>query len=140
MHRGYLTTAFILAAITVALGAFGAHKLEGSVTEKAVKTFETAVRYQFYHAIALAITGMMYKAYPNKWISTSGMFFLFGILLFSGSLYLLTLSIAIESADFGWVGPITPIGGVFFILGWVYLAVGIRNKKIIKTQDAHQDR
>lgn len=129
MHRGYLTTAFILAAITVALGAFGAHKLADIAPEKAVKTFETAVRYQFYHVIALVITGILYSSYPNKWIRTSGMFFLLGISLFSGSLYLLTLSMALESADFKWVGPITPVGGVFFILGWIYLAVGIRNNK-----------
>ena len=137
MHRGYLTTAFILAAVTVALGAFGAHKLEGAVTEKAVKTFETAVRYQFYHVIALAIAGMLYKSYRNKWIRTAGLFFMLGIFLFSGSLYLLTVSMAIESADFKWVGPITPIGGVFFILGWIYLAVGIRNNK---KQNVHADQ
>ena len=129
MHRGYLTTAFVLAAVTVALGAFGAHKLADVAPEKAVKTFETAVRYQFYHVIALALTGILYNSYRNKWVRTSGMFFLLGIFLFCGSLYLLTLSMAIESADFKWVGPITPVGGVFFILGWIYLAVGIRNNK-----------
>ncbi len=133
MHRGYLTTAFILAAITVALGAFGAHKLQDIASEKAVKTFETAVRYQFYHVIALAIAGILYKSYTNKWIKTSGTFFLLGIFLFSGSLYLLTLSIAIKSADFNWVGPITPVGGIFFILGWIYLAVGVRTEKTTRT-------
>jgi len=139
MHRGYLTTAFILAAITVALGAFGAHKLEDIAPPTALKTFDTAVRYQFYHVFALAVSGILYKSYRNKWIRTSGMFFLLGIFLFSGSLYLLTLSIAKESADFKWVGPITPIGGVFFILGWIYLAVGIRNTKK-QNGNANQDR
>ena len=129
MHKGYLKAAFILAAIAVALGAFGAHKLDGVVADKAVKTFETAVRYQFYHVIALALAGILFKEFPNKWMKTSGIFFLLGILFFSGSLYILTYGIAIDSTSFKWVGPITPIGGVFFILGWIYLALGIKSNK-----------
>ena len=126
MHKAYLRTAFILAAITVALGAFGAHGLEGKVADKAVKTFETAVRYQFFHVLALALAGILYKDFPNKYIRASGIFFLLGILLFSGSLYVLTYASAAVSPNFKWVGPITPIGGVLFIAGWIYLALGIR--------------
>jgi uncharacterized membrane protein YgdD (TMEM256/DUF423 family) len=126
MHKGYLRTAFILGAITVAMGAFGAHGLEGNVADKAVKTFETAVRYQFYHVIALALAGMLYKEFPNKWIRTSGILFLLGMLLFCGSLYILTFSVATVSPSFKWAGPITPVGGVLFIVGWIYLALGIR--------------
>lgn len=128
MHKGYLRIAFILAAITVGLGAFGAHQLDGVVTDKAVKTFETAVRYQFFHVIALALAGILYKEFPNKWIRTSGIFFLLGIILFSGSLYILTYSTATVSPNFKWVGPITPVGGVMFIVGWIYLALGIRDR------------
>jgi len=130
MHRRFLIIAFVLGAVTVALGAFGAHGLEGTVSDKAVKTFETAVRYQMYHVFALALAGMIYKDFPNKWIRTSGIFFLLGILLFSGSLYLLTYASAIVSPNFKWVGPITPIGGLMFIAGWICLALGIRKRKL----------
>lgn len=129
MHKRYLTIAFILAAVTVALGAFGAHGLEGKVSDKAVKTFETAVRYQMYHVLALALAGILYKEFTNKWIKTSGIFFLLGILMFSGSLYVLTYAAATVSPNFKWVGPITPIGGVMFIVGWIYLALGIRKRQ-----------
>lgn len=128
MHRRYLRTAAILGALTVALGAFGAHGLEGKVADKAVKTFETAVRYQMFHVFALALAGILYRDFPNKWIKTSGVLFLLGILLFSGSLYLLTWATAVVSPNFRWVGPITPVGGLFFIGGWIYLAVGVNKK------------
>jgi uncharacterized membrane protein YgdD (TMEM256/DUF423 family) len=128
MHKGYLRIAFILAAMTVALGAFGAHQLEGVVTDKAVKVFETAVRYQFFHVIGLALAGIMYKEYPNRWIKNAGIFFLLGILLFSGSLYILTYSTATVSPGFKWAGPITPVGGLMFIVGWIYLALGAGKK------------
>jgi uncharacterized membrane protein YgdD (TMEM256/DUF423 family) len=126
MHKGYLRTAFILGAITVAMGAFGAHGLEGKVAEKAVKTFETAVRYQFYHVMALALAGILYREFPNKWTRNAGLFFLLGMLLFCGSLYILTYSIATVSPAFKWAGPITPLGGVMLIVGWICLAAGIR--------------
>lgn len=128
MHRGYLVTAFILAAITVALGAFGAHGLEGNVADKAVKTFETAVRYQFFHVIALALAGIVYRYYPNKLVKAAGVFFLLGMLFFSGSLYVLTYKIAAVHPGLGWVGPITPFGGLCFILGWILLAMGLLKK------------
>lgn len=127
MHKGFLRTAFILAAITVALGAFGAHGLEGKVPDKSVKVFETAVRYQLFHAIALALAAILYKSFPNKWVKNAGIFFLLGILFFSGSLYLLTYSTAVDSSNFKWAGPITPLGGLMFIIGWISLAFGIKN-------------
>jgi uncharacterized membrane protein YgdD (TMEM256/DUF423 family) len=126
MNKSYLKTAFILGAITIALGAFGAHALDGKVADKAIKTFETAVRYQFYHVIALALAGILYRDFRNKWIKTAGLLFGLGMLLFCGSLYLLTYSTATVSPNFKWVGPITPLGGVFFIAGWTCLALGIR--------------
>lgn len=126
MHKGYLRTAFILTAITVALGAFGAHQLKEMVADDAVDVYKTAVLYQFIHVIGLAFAGMLYKEYSNKWIRTSGIFFLLGILLFSGSLYIITYSKAIVSPSFKWVAPVTPVGGVMFIIGWIYLALGIR--------------
>lgn len=128
MHKGYLRLAALLAALTVGLGAFGAHGLEAHVADKAVKTFETAVRYQFYHVLALALAGILYREFPNKWTKIAAICFIAGILLFSGSLYVLTYSIAAVSPDFKWAGPITPLGGVCFIAGWISLAIAVKGR------------
>jgi uncharacterized membrane protein YgdD (TMEM256/DUF423 family) len=130
MDRTYLRIAFILGAITVALGAFGAHGLKGKVSNDAVEVFKTGVLYQFIHVFALAIAGILCKEFTNKWIRTSGIFFLLGILMFSGSLYVLTYATATVSPNFKWVGPITPIGGLMFIVGWICLALGVRSNNI----------
>lgn len=124
MHKYYLTIACFLGAFTVALGAFGAHALKSLVDEHSLSVYDTAIRYQFFHILALAISALIYKIYPNKLIRLSGLFFLLGILFFSGSLYLLTYKAAIGSDGFAWAGPITPIGGLFFITGWVLLGFG----------------
>lgn len=126
MHKGFLQTAFILAAITVALGAFGAHGLDGRITERALKTFETAVRYQFFHVIGLAVAGMLFREFPNKWVRFAGICFITGIVFFSGSLYLFTWAAVSGTGGFRWAGPITPLGGLFFIIGWICLAAATR--------------
>jgi uncharacterized membrane protein YgdD (TMEM256/DUF423 family) len=126
MHKGYLKTAFILGAITVALGAFGAHGLKGKVSNDAIEIYKTAVLYQFIHVFALALAGILFKDFTNKFIKTAGTFFLLGITFFCGSLYILTYATGVASENFKWAGPITPIGGVLFIVGWIYLALGIR--------------
>ena len=125
MHKQYLVTAAWLAAFTVALGAFGAHGLKAILTPASLATFETGVRYQFYHVFALAITGMLWKEYPGKLLLMAGRFFILGILFFSGSLYLLTFLTVQGISDFLWVGAITPLGGLFFILGWFLLGLSI---------------
>lgn len=125
MHKQYLVTAAWLAAFTVALGAFGAHGLKAILTPASLATFETGVRYQFYHVFALAITGILWKEYPGKLLMVAGRFFILGILFFSGSLYLLTFLTVLGISDFHWVGAITPLGGLFFILGWFLLGLSI---------------
>lgn len=125
MHKGFLITAALIGALSVVFGAFGAHALKAIVNEQALAAYETAVRYQFYHVFALALAGVLYKTYPNTLIISAGRFFIGGIILFCGSLYLLTYGASV-SASYRWAGPITPVGGVFFILGWVWLALGIR--------------
>ncbi len=85
--------------------------------------FDTGVRYQFYHSIALLLTGIVYAAFPLKSIRLASTFFFVGILLFSGSLYAMTL-LSISHITLGPVGVITPIGGLFFIIGWCLLAAG----------------
>lgn len=128
MHKGYIKTAAFLGAISVMLGAFAAHKLKQIVSEQAVNIFETAVRYQIYHVFALALSAVMYKEYPNKLISASGILFMLGILFFSGSLYLLTYITANNIMGLDWIGAITPIGGLFFIIGWLCLSLGVKYK------------
>jgi uncharacterized membrane protein YgdD (TMEM256/DUF423 family) len=128
MHTTYLKTAAFLGALTVAMGAFGAHKLKTLVAATVVNTYETAIKYQFYHVIALLITGILYGTYTNKLIKTAGAFFILGIIFFSGSLYILTYKEALVLPGLKWVGPITPIGGFFFMIGWICLGLGIGKK------------
>ena len=107
----------IFAGLGVAGGAFAAHALKGVLTPEQLAAFETGVRYQMYHSLALLFVGWLERQGANRWTSRAGWSFVAGILLFSGSLYLLSL--------FGmrWAGPITPLGGLSLIAGWVYLAL-----------------
>ncbi|MFZ1528516.1 MAG: DUF423 domain-containing protein [Ferruginibacter sp.] len=132
MHRGILKIASLLGALSVALGAFGAHGLKKMVSENAVSTFETAVRYQFYHVFALLVVGLLYKEFVSKTLLYSARFFMLGIILFSGSLYVLTFLQAAVMPGYKWVGAITPVGGLCFIAGWLLLfyAVWQRSRKI----------
>lgn len=125
MHKSFLRASAMLGALSVALGAFGAHALRGRVSEVAVNTFETGVRYQFYHVLALALLGILHKEFSSKWISWAGNLFLLGILLFSGSLYMLTFTVAAGKTGFNWLGVITPFGGLAFIAGWFCMLMGI---------------
>jgi uncharacterized membrane protein YgdD (TMEM256/DUF423 family) len=125
MHKGYLVTAAFLGALSVALGAFGAHALKTLINEQSLTTYETAVRYQFYHVFALALAGIVYKASPNAFVKNAGRLFIIGIILFSGSLYLLTYATA-NNISLRWAGPLTPLGGAMLIVGWICLALGIR--------------
>lgn len=125
MHKAFLKTATIIGALSVALGAFAAHSLKSNVSDYAVDIFETGVRYQFYHAFALLASGILYKEFTNNFVRWSGRCFIAGIILFSGSLYLLTFIKAAVKPGYDWVGAITPVGGLFFIVGWVCLFLGI---------------
>ncbi len=128
MHKGFIKTASILGALTVALGAFAAHFLKEQISDYAVNIFETGVRYQFYHVFALLAAGMLYKEFPNRFIKWSGILFIAGIILFSGSLYCLMYIKGAVMPGYKWIGAITPIGGLFFILGWISLFIGCSKK------------
>jgi uncharacterized membrane protein YgdD (TMEM256/DUF423 family) len=125
MHKGFLVAASVLGALSVALGAFGAHALKKIVPPETVATFETGVRYQFYHTFALFITAVLYATFPGKWIVSAGWLFILGIVLFSGSLYILTAIKATNTVGLKGIGIITPIGGLLFIAGWLCLLIGI---------------
>lgn len=129
MHKTYLSAAALLGALAVALGAFGAHGLKQIVPPETVTTFETGVRYQVYHTLALLFVAILFERFPNKWLRWSGACYLIGILLFSGSLYLMTILKATEQVGLGGLGIITPIGGLFFIAGWLLLFAGVAGKK-----------
>ncbi|MBC7902820.1 MAG: DUF423 domain-containing protein [Gemmatimonadaceae bacterium] len=128
MHRGFLITATLLGALSVALGAFAAHGLRQLVTPETAATFETGVRYQFYHTFALFIVGILYEKLPVSLLRWAGKCFLAGILLFSGSLYLLTAMKATDMVGLTGIGLITPFGGLFFIAGWTLLMVAFIKK------------
>lgn len=125
MHKPFLQLAALLGAVSVAFGAFGAHALKKMVSESVVNIFETGVRYQFYHVFALAVVGILYREFSNKWILWAGNFFLIGMLLFSGSLYILTYIKFLDKQNLNWIGAITPLGGVAFIAGWICMFVGL---------------
>ena len=110
-----------MAAIAVALGAFGAHGLKKVVSAEAVQIFQTGVQYQMYHALALVLTGLVYEKSSPKFARIAGILFLTGIILFSGSLYLLTAGKAADTATLDKAGIITPVGGLAFIGGWLFL-------------------
>lgn len=125
MDKKILVTASVFGALAVVLGAFGAHGLKAALQPAALDNWKTAVSYQFYHTFALLFLYLL----PSK-SSKSLTYWCFsiGILLFSGSIYLLSTR-TLTGIDLPFLGPLTPVGGVFFIVGWVSLMVaGVKNK------------
>lgn len=115
-----LVVGSICAFLSVALGAFGAHALKRRMSAEMLKVFETGVTYQMYHALALVATGVMASVrVGGALILLSGWLFLAGIILFSGSLYLLSLTGKRA------LGAITPLGGLCFLAGWVLVIIGV---------------
>ncbi len=125
MHKGFLIIASILGALSVVLGAFGAHALKKIVPPESVATFETGVRYQFYHTFALFVVAILFQSFPGKWLTAAGWLFIVGIILFSGSLYALTALKATNTVGLRGIGIITPFGGLFFVAGWICLLIAI---------------
>lgn len=117
MKLNWLAVGALTGAIGVLLGAFGAHALKSRVSEHLLAVFEVGVRYQMYHALALLAVAWAAERYPGSWTTLSGWLFLAGIVIFSGSLYLMTFTGA------RWLGAITPIGGLCFIVGWLSLVI-----------------
>ncbi len=125
MHRPFLKTAALTGALSVALGAFAAHGLKQFLPPAAIQVFETGVRYQFYHVFALLAVGILYQQGTARWLRWSGNLFISGMIVFSGSLYLLCLL----PARFSWVGAITPLGGVALIAGWVCMLLAFTQRR-----------
>ena len=115
MIKIVLSCAAFSAMMSVMLGAFAAHGLKSKLSENLLNTFQTGVQYQMYHSLALILLVILYRQIPQSLLLYSAGFMLAGIILFSGSLYMLALT------QIKWFGPITPIGGVCFIVGWALL-------------------
>ncbi|NJN25651.1 MAG: DUF423 domain-containing protein [Cyclobacteriaceae bacterium] len=120
MQKLILISGTIFGALGVALGAFGAHALKKTLEASGrLDTFETAVKYQFYHALTLLLLGLLMFHLKHHYFQYAGLSFIFGIVVFSGSLYVLCLSGITK------FGMITPIGGLLLIAGWVLLMLGL---------------
>jgi uncharacterized membrane protein YgdD (TMEM256/DUF423 family) len=129
MHKRFVVTGAVLGATAVALGAFGAHGLAKIVSAETVKAFQTGVQYQMYHALALLLIGILYDRCAERFAKTAGILFIIGVILFSGSLYILTAGKATDTAALDKAGIITPIGGLALIGGWVFLFISaVRSK------------
>lgn len=125
MHKSFLSIAAVLGALSVALGAFAAHGLKDIVPADAVGVFETGVRYQFYHVFALLFVGVVSDRAANRWAVWAGNCFIMGIIFFCGSLYTLTALRAADISPVKIVGIATPVGGIFFIAGWIFLWMAV---------------
>jgi uncharacterized membrane protein YgdD (TMEM256/DUF423 family) len=124
VNQSIIRIAAVLGAIAVGIGAFGAHGLKPHLTPYQLDIFEKGVQYQFYHALALLGIGVMagQRVAEAKTLNRIGGLFATGCLLFSGSLYLLACRDLLPF-PVGWAGPVTPLGGLCFLAGWVWLAV-----------------
>jgi uncharacterized membrane protein YgdD (TMEM256/DUF423 family) len=128
MNRKIIITAAILGALAVIAGAFGAHGLRPKLSATNLDVWHTAVQYQFYHVFALLFLSSIGRT-RSRLVNLAYYLFTFGILLFSGSLYLLSCSELLGLTRSPWLGVLTPLGGLLFIAGWVALALGaFRNR------------
>jgi len=120
MAKLFLALGCINAMLVVLIGAFGAHGLKARLTVENMAVFQTGVQYHFYHAVGLILLGLIALQIPiTPYLRWSGWLMLVGIILFSGSLYALSIT------NIRWLGMITPFGGMAFILAWLLLTIGI---------------
>ena len=123
MAKVWLISASIFGFLSVGLGAFGAHSLKHVLDDYGRSIYEKAVLYQMFHALALFAVGLMQHLFKEGWFAPAGFGFMAGILLFSGSLYLLAVT------GMRWLGAITPIGGLAFLFGWAWFLFALLRMK-----------
>ena len=136
LAKPYLVIGAALAGLAVVLGAFGAHGLKSVLSTQQLNTFEIGVRYQMYHSLALLLLPALSGYVSSKWANRAAFCFVIGTVLFSGSLYALAIS------GIKWFGPVTPLGGLFFIAGWTLLIIGLlvgRSKENERAQQNSSD-
>jgi uncharacterized membrane protein YgdD (TMEM256/DUF423 family) len=122
MSKIILMTASVMLILAVAIGAFGAHGLKSHLSNEMMQVYKTGVEYHFYHALGLLLVGVLSISMPSGLLNWSAACLVLGIILFSGSLYLLSIS------GVKWLGAVTPLGGLSFIAGWVLLFVAVWKK------------
>jgi len=120
--RTFIVAGAIGGFLSVCFGAFGAHAIKHSISPELMAVYQTAVEYQFFHSLGLILIGLLFQQQPNNFIKIAGWLMIAGTLIFSGSLYVLSLS------GIRWLGAITPIGGTAFIAAWLLLAFGSLKK------------
>lgn len=123
MSNKILAAGTVFMILGVSIGAFGAHILKESLLPESLAVFKTGVEYHFYHALGLLVVGLLSKHFSSKRMLWSAIFLSAGIILFSGSLYLLAIS------GLKWLGAITPLGGTSFIAGWIFLIMAVLKDK-----------
>lgn len=129
MHKPSLVIGAIFSLLSIVLGAFGAHYLKTMLTPELVQSFETGVRYQMYHGLALLLLGMIAKHLKTS-IRTVFLFLTFGTILFSGSIYLLSILKSTTTIGLSGIGILTPIGGMLMIIGWTIFLVNLLKEKM----------
>jgi uncharacterized membrane protein YgdD (TMEM256/DUF423 family) len=122
MKKQMIITGSLLAALSVALGALAAHWLKANISAASVQSFDTAVKYQLTHALAMLIMVALAEKFHTRLYKYAYYAFLFGIILFSGSIYLLSTR-ELTHITWTWLGPLTPLGGLSFITGWILLSI-----------------
>ena len=122
LQKQMFQTGAVLAGLSVAIGAFGAHQLKDSISDASLDTFQTAVRYQFYHGLAILTLGGMLRRLNEKTAKLTFNFFLFGVIIFCGSLYILSTRELTLGDSLKWLGGLAPLGGLLFISGWAMIA------------------
>lgn len=129
VYKPAIISSAIFCLLGVIIGAFGAHKLKEIFNDAdLLNSFETGVRYQFYHAFALAFVGILYAFFPGQKMVYATWMFILGIILFSGSIYVLTILKSTQDIGLGKLGLITPLGGTFFIVGWIFVLAAVLKK------------
>ena len=119
MIKALLLFGISFCLLSVIMGAFGAHALKGKLSDYSMSVYDKAVLYQTFHAFGILFVAIIGQIFHTREFNICGILFIFGILLFSGSLFLLAIT------DIKWLGAITPIGGTFFIIGWIVLIIKI---------------
>ncbi len=132
-QKTHALVASIFGATAIAIGAFGAHGLKqkydnGLITLNQLNAFDTGARYQIYHSIALLLLIALSHKLNTKYYAYAFLSFCLGILFFSGSLYLLSTKDLLHMSWLSFLGPITPIGGLLFMLGWIFIGLGFKKE------------
>ncbi len=122
MEKTYIWTGSLFAGLAVIFGALGAHWLRENISQADLISFETGVRYQIFHALAILFLAALPSRFKGKLCRASYYLFTFGMIFFSGSIYLLSTS-DLTGISFSWLGPVTPIGGLLMIGGWLMLFI-----------------